>query len=221
MFWDLLATQDRDWWGLLMQKYGMPIPVAHVNAQQLDTVAAMQQALALCTQLGGLVVDTKATVEWAQVAATDSSNAHKIFSEYCNCEISKIVIGQTLSATPKNVGMGSGMAGQAEEVREDIRQQDTMKLSDTLSKQLFRQMLDINVYKGHAPKILWGGMREGAFATMTKSLAQSKAAGLRPTKAGIKTINERAGIEFEIDPEPAKGMTANAQDRENNNATKY
>lgn len=224
MFWDLLATQDRDWWGMLMQKYGMPIPVAHVNTQQADTVLKTQQALALCQQLGGLIVDTKAVVDWAQVAATDSSNAHKIFSEYCNCEMSKIVIGQTLSSTPKNVGMGSGMAGQAEEVREDIRQQDTMKLSDTLEKQLFRWFLDLNGYRGHSPMIRWGGMREGAFATFTKSLAQSKMAGLRPTKLGIKTINEKTGVEMEIDPDAnlaAKGMTPNAQDGENNNKTKY
>lgn len=222
MFWDLLATQDRDWWGLLMAKYGMPIPVAHVNTQQIDTVAYMQQALALCTQLGGLIVDTKAVVEWANVAATDSSNAHKIFMSHCNDEISKIVIGQTMSANPKNTGMGSGVAAQAEEVREDIRAQDTMKLSDTLEKQLFRQMLDVNGYKGHVPFIRWGGMREGALATFTKSLGQAKQAGLRPTKVGLKTINERAGVEFEIDPDAdAKGIQPNPQAKENNNAVKY
>ena len=224
MFWDLLATQDRDWWGLLMQKYGMPIPVAKVNTQQADTVAYMQQALALCTQLGGLVIDSKASIDWAQVNSTDSSNAHKVFSEYCNQEISKIVIGQTLSATPKNVGMGSGMAGQAEEVREDIRQQDSMKLADTLERQLFDWFLKINGYKGHAPIIKWGGMREGAFATFTKSLGQAKLAGLRPTKIGLKTINERAGVEFEIDPtagQTAGGIHPNPQDKENNGRTKY
>lgn len=223
MFWDLLATQDRDWWGLLMQKYGMPIPVAKVNSQQADTVLAMQQALAMCTQLGGLVIDQKASVEWATVSSTDSSNAHKVFSEYCNQEISKIVIGQTLSATPKNTGMGSGMAGQAEEVRDDIRAQDTMKLADTLERQLFRQVLDVNGYRGHAPIIKWGGMREGALATFTKSLGQAKQAGLRPTKVGMKTVNERTGIEFEIAPDAdqAGGIQPNPQDKENNSRTKY
>lgn len=223
MFWDLLATQDRDWWGLMMQKYGMPIPVAKVNTQQADTVAYMQNALALCTQLGGIVIDSKAELEWGQVTATDSSNAHKVFSEFCNQEISKIVIGQTLSATPKNVGMGSGMAGQAEEVREDIRAFDTMKLSDTLEKQLFRWFLDLNGYTGHVPFVRWGGMREGAFATFTKSLGQAKQAGLRPTKLGLQTINERGGVEFEIDPmaDQAKGIQPNPQDKENNSRTKY
>jgi len=207
----------------MMQKYGMPIPVAKVNTQQADTVAYMQNALALCTQLGGIVIDSKAELEWGQVNSTDSSNAHKVFSEFCNQEISKIVIGQTLSATPKNTGMGSGMAGQADEVREDIRAFDTMKLSDTLEKQLFRWFLDLNGFRGHVPFIRWGGMREGALATFTKSLGQAKQAGLRPTKVGLQTINERTGLEFEIDPmaDQAKGIQPNPQDKENNSRTKY
>ena len=223
MFWDLLATQDRDWWGLFMSKFGMPIGVGKVNTQQADSVERMQQALAMCQQLGGIVIDSKATMEWAAMATQDGANAHKIFFQNCNDEISKIVIGQSMSANPKNTGMGSGVAGQAEEVREDIRQQDTMKLSDTLEKQLFRWYLDLNGYKGHAPKIMWGGMREGAFATFTKSLGQAKLAGLRPTKVGLKSINERGGVEFEIDPmaDQAGGMAPNPQDKENNSRTKY
>ncbi len=221
MFWDLLATQDRDWWALLMNKYGMPIPVAKVNSQQADTVLAMQQALALCTQLGGIVIDSKATIEWAQVAATDSSNAHKIFMQTCNDEISKIVIGQTLSANPKNVGMGSGMAGQAEEVREDIRQFDTMKLSDTLRRQLFKQMLQVNGYSGNAPRIFWGGMREGAASVMSEMLARNASAGLVPTDVGLKTINQKFGIEFKLNEEMAQGSLANAQKGDNPKKAKY
>lgn len=222
MFWDLLATQDRDWWGLFMSKFGMPIGVAKVNTQQADSVTNAQNALAMCQQLGGIVIDTKATMEWAAMATQDGANAHKTFLQTCNDEISKIVIGQSLSANPKNTGMGSGMAAQAEEVREDIRAQDTMKLADTLEKQLFRWFLDLNGCSGHAPHISWGGMREGAFATFTKSLGQAKQAGLRPTKVGLKTINERAGVEFEIDPDAnGNGIGPNPQDKENNSAVKY
>jgi len=220
----LLATQGRDWFALLMQKYGMPIPVAKVNTQQKDTVAQMQQALALCSQLGGIVIDTKAEIDWGQVSSTDSANAHKAFQEWLDSHTSRVVIGQSYSASPKNTGMGSGAASQSEEIREDYRIQDTMKLGDTLEKQLFRQFLDVNGYRGHAPKIKWGGMRSGEAATFAKTLAQNKAAGLRPTERGLRIINEKFGIEYEIDPiapAPGIGRTVNAQDGENNNAVKY
>lgn len=202
LFWWLLATQDRDWWALMMAKYGMPIPVAMVDAQQKDTVAQIQQALALCSQLGGIVIDRKAKIEWEQVAGTDGSNSHKVFNDYCNCEVSKIVIGQVLSSTPKNTGLGSGMAAQAEEVREDIRQQDSMRLADTLERQLFTQYLRINGYPGKSPRISWGGMRDGAAQSMSVTLANLKNAGLQPTKPALVTIGEKYGFGLEVAPEP-------------------
>ena len=221
----LLATQGRDWFALLMQKYGMPIPVAKVNTQQKDTVSQMQEALALCSQLGGIVIDSKAAIEWGQVAATDSASAHKAFQEWLDSHVSRVVIGQSYSSNPKNTGMGSGAAAQSEEIREDIRQLDTMNLSDTLRRQLFRQFLDINGYRGAAPEIFWGGMREGAAATYAKTLAQMSTAGLRPTKKrGLPTINRNIGIEFEmeeIDKAPPISKAVKIQDKENNNAVKY
>jgi len=226
----LLATQGRDWFALLMQKYGMPIPVAKVNAQNIDAVSAMQQALALCSQLGGIVIDSKASIEWGQVAATDSASAHRAFQEWLDSHTSRVVIGQSYSANPKNTGMGSGAASQSEEIREDYRIQDTMKLGDTLEKQVFRQFLDINGYRGHAPKIKWGGMRSGEAATFAKTLAMNKAAGLRPTERGLSTINEKYGIEYEIDPnadaktDTSGGRLVNDQSgdsKSNDNKVKY
>lgn len=192
LFWFLLATQDRDWWALMMNKYGLPIPVAMVDAQQKDTVTQIQQALALCSQLGGIVIDRKAKIEWQQVAGTDGSNGHKVFNDYCNCEVSKIVIGQVLSSTPKNTGLGSGMAAQAEEVREDIRQYDTMKLADTLEKQLCDQFLKINGYRGRV-KLKWGGMREGAANSFSSTLQNLGNGGYELDDSGLTVASQKFG----------------------------
>lgn len=192
LFWFLLATQDRDWWALMMNKYGLPIPVAMVDAQQKDTVNQIQQALALCSQLGGIVIDRKAKIEWQQVAGTDGSNGHKVFNDYCNCEVSKIVVGQVLSSTPKNTGLGSGMAAQAEEVREDIRQYDTTKLADTLEKQLCDQFLAINGYKGRV-KLKWGGMREGAANSFSATLQNLGNGGYELDDSGLSVASQKFG----------------------------
>lgn len=193
LFWWLLATQDRDWWGLMMQKYGMPMIIGKADAQQKDTVEFLQSAFALATQIGGLVIDKKAEVELAQMNATDGSNAHKIFNDFCNCEVSKLVVGQVLSSTPKNTGLGSGMADQAEGVREDIKISDQTNLADTLHKQLFAQILAINGYRGRAPKIFWGGARPKdaeQFAKTQQSLSQ---AGYELTDDALVVAEEKLG----------------------------
>ena len=217
----LLSTQDRDWWSLFMQKYGKPILVGKVNTQQLDTVAYMQQALAMCTELGGLIVDSKAEVEALAVQIQDGANAHKVYQEWCDSKVSQLVVGSSLSAVPKNTGMGSGASAQSEEIREDYRTQDTMKLSDTLANQLFAPYLELNGYSGHAPRILWGGMRAGEAATFSKMLAQNANAGLFVSERGLRTANERFGVEFEFHKDMIKGQSVNAQEKENNNAVKF
>jgi len=201
LFWWLLATQDRDWWALMMQKYGSPFILGKADAQQGDTVAFLQQAFSMATQIGGLVIDKKADAELIQANATDGSNAHKVFNDYCNCEVSKIVIGQVLSSTPKNTGLGSGMAAQAESVREDIKLADQTNFSDTLEKQLFEQHLRINGYSGRAPKIFWGGVKPGDAMALTKSYAQLYQGGLRPTAAALVHGGEKLGYEIEYVPE--------------------
>lgn len=219
----LLSTQGRDWFALLMQKYGMPIPVAKVNTQQKDTVSQMQEALALCSQLGGIVIDAKASIEWGQVAATDSASAHRSFQEWLDSHTSRVVIGQSYSANPKNTGMGSGAASQSEEIREDWRKQDTANLSDTLRRQVFKQILEINGYRGNPPHIRWGGMRSGEAATFAKTQAAMKQAGYVASESGIRTINELMGLEYEIDPNPKQsgfGRELNDINQEGSNPNK-
>ena len=186
----LLSTRGGDWWALEMQKYGKPILVGKVNTQQLDTVAYMQQAFALCTELGGIVIDSKAELDSIQVSASDFSNAHKTFQEWLDCRVSRLVIGQSLSSVPKNTGMGSGAAGQSEEIREDYRKSDTQKLSDTLATQLFQPYLILNGYRGHAPLSRWGGMRAGESATFSKTLATMRTGGYKLSDRGLRTANE-------------------------------
>ena len=202
LFWWLLATQDRDWWALMMQKYGSPFILGKADAQQKDTVQFLQQAFSMATQIGGLVIDKKANAELIQANASDGSNSHKIFSDYCNCEVSKLVVGQVLSSTPKNTGLGSGMADQAEGIREDLKIADQTNFSDTLEKQLFEQCLRINGYTGRPPKIFFGGIKVGDALHFTKSLAQLFQGGYRLTSEGMVTAEEKLGYSIELVPEP-------------------
>lgn len=190
-YW-LLLINDRDWWGLMMAKYGMPIPVAKVDSQNKQTVTDMQTALGIATKVGGIVVDKKATIEWANVAGTDGSSAHKIFSDFCNAEVSKIVVGQTLSSKPAPTGMGSGASEQAEHVRDDIRMWDVLKLSDTLERQLFNQILAVNGYRGRC-HVFWGGMSSGDAKLFAQTMQQLGAGGYELTDEGIIYAGNRLG----------------------------
>jgi phage gp29-like protein len=204
LFWWFLATQARDWWGRYMQKWGHPYVVAKVDTQQKDTVNFIVNALALSMEIGGLVIDKGAEAQLMQAASLNGSEGYKVFEDFCHDEVSKVVVGQTLSSSAKSTGLGSGVADLHGKVRDDYRQSDMRKLSDTLVKQLFNQYLEYNGYKGRVKGIIWGGKDEKQVFQIAQSVSNFKDAGLQPTDRGIETINERTGIEFERAPEPVE-----------------
>ncbi len=197
LFWWLLATQGRDWMAMYMQKYGSPFLVGKVDANNTDSVAMLNEAFQMSQQVGGIVVDSKAAIEVVQAAASDGANAHKTLIDLCNREVSKIIIGQELSSTAKNTGMGSGVSELQGEVRDDFRSADTTKLADTLRRQLFMPYLQLNGLTGRAPHIFWGGFRAQQGLQFAQTLASLNTAGVRLTDNGLRHVNDKYGVEFE------------------------
>ena len=71
LFWWLFKTQDRDWWTLMMSRFGMPIPVAKVNSSNKQFQDEKEQ-VSLCEALDrllnkGAVVVADVTVSVANI----------------------------------------------------------------------------------------------------------------------------------------------------------
>lgn len=192
--WWFLAACGRDWFGRYMQRWAHPFIVGKVDAQQKDTVQFMQQALSLSVEIGGLVIDKEAEAQLIQAASLNGAEGYKLFLDVCNDEISKIVVGQTTSANPKSTGMGSGVAKQHEQVRQDIRESDMLKLSTTLAKQVFAHYLHINGYKGRVAGIIWGGKDISEVKQLAASMRDFYNAGLEAADDGVKVISKNIGF---------------------------
>jgi hypothetical protein len=197
LFWWLLGTLGRDWFGRFMERYGAPFPVAKTDAQNASAVTMLQRALSLSTKIGGLVVDHETEVELVAAAASDGAQAYESFLGVCNREISKVIVGQTLSGEAQSTGLGSGTAKLQGEVRDDIRQYDQGALGNTLRRQLFEPFLRINGYKGSAPTVVWGGLSAEEAGQLGGLLVQLNQASLEPTDEAIPTISERVGFEVQ------------------------
>ena len=201
LFLWLYAMQDRDWWALMMSKFGMPVLVGKVDSSNAQALSGMRQALAMATQLGGIAIDRKASLEAIQMAGVDGSNAHKIFQDWLNCEVSKVVVGQVTSARPEKGGLAGGMAEQAEKVRDDIRIGDMTDFAGTLKQQLFPQILEINGYGAGNVSVSWGGLSPDEMKLFGQSVGQLYPAGVRLSDRGIQTLNQRSGVEWERVPD--------------------
>lgn len=199
VFWWLLAALARDWFARNMERYGSPFLLGKTDSTNQDAINFLRDAFSLSTKIGGLVVDHDTQVELIEAMTTGMADAHERFLSVCNREISKVIVGQTLSAEAQPTGLGSSTGKLQGEVREDIRQFDQKRLGSTITRQLFDQFLYINGLSGRV-KIVWGGLSAEDAAEAGSLLVSLSNANLEPTDEAIPTISERVGFQLQRKP---------------------
>ena len=210
LFWSLLRTNDRQWWADLLERFGTPFMKGKYRDAPGKTV--LERAFRLAVRLGGIVIHKDTEVEIVQAASGDSSNSHERFLDICNKEISKLIVGQTLSSTADPTGIGGGASGLQGEVRDDIRQADARMLSRTIRNQLFQQLCAINGLAAHAPTITFGSDSASEIKHIVSGVKDLYDAGLEPDDDGLSTIQERVGfgIRRRAQPSPMSPFSAAA-----------
>lgn len=208
LFWVLLRTMGRQWWADMLERFGMPFLKGTYKDDPGKRV--LERAFRLAVRLGGIVISKGTEVDIAQAASSDSSSSHSQFIELCNKEISKLVVGQTLSTNSEPTGIGQGAAPLQGEVRDDIRKSDANLLSLTLRNQLFIQYCAINGINGHAPIILFGADSAADVAKLVSGVKNLYEAGLEPDDEGLETIQERIGYGIRRRAAPAQGFPFSA-----------
>jgi phage gp29-like protein len=209
LFWWLLGTMDRAWWARFLEKFGTPFMVGRTNASDTASVTLLENAFALATRLGGLVVDHDTVIELEEANTQGGGEAFERFKLHANREISKLITGGDLSAEGKSTGLGSGVAALQGQVRQDIRQFDQARLAFTLSRQLFAQFLAINGLPGRAPKIVWGGESGEESRATADLLTGLHNAGFEPADEALAALSEKVGFTLQRKaPEPRPGLGA-------------
>jgi len=202
LFWWLLSTQGREWWARFLDRYGSPFIVAKHAKGDDHSRGVLRAALALSVKLGGLVVSDETMIELVQASSAQSGDAYDKFITVCQREKSKLILGQTLSAEAQPTGLGSGVSGMQESVRQDIRAWDGESLSETLRLELFSQYLQINGIIATTPNLTWGSVSPAEMKARADLLVAFSQAGIRPTQNALANLSEETGIELEFNPTP-------------------
>lgn len=202
IFWHFLMLSARDWFARSMQRFGSPFVVIQANMAQSDTVQALTNQLNLASQVNGFVAQLGTKVELKETSTAGMAEGYKIFIDLCNDECSKVICGQVSSSGQrKGGGLNSGQEKLQSEVRDDLAMYDKRMIGECLRRQLFHYFLKLNGLTGQPPKLVFGGHDAGDLQQWTQGIGTLAGSGLRPTDAGIETINEKMGVEFERAPE--------------------
>lgn len=205
-WWFFLKTMDREWWVRFLDKYGTPFTVAKYDKNDDASRQILERAFRMSTKIGGLVVTKETQIELIQAMTQGSADAYKQFHDVCNREISKRIVGQTLSSEAQSTGLGSGTSSLQGEVRDDIAKFDKKKLAQTLRQQLFMPFLRLNGLVGKAPDLIWGEEETEENSATATSLSSLKTAGIEAADEALPVLSKRFGFKLQrvaaIVPEP-------------------
>ncbi len=142
--WKVWATA---FWNRYNEVYGMPVRLGKYSSgsSQEDKDALVTALKSLGTDAAGIISE-QTSVEFVEAAVRNagSANPYESLIEFCNREMSKRVVGQTLT-TDTGVKSGSYGLGQIHaQVRDDIVKADATRLAYFLRKTIFYPLTAFN-----------------------------------------------------------------------------
>lgn len=139
----LFKNYDVKDWVAFCEVFGMPLRLGKYSAasSEDDKRALMDAIYSLGTDAAGIVPDST-VIEFIESNKTSSVEIYELLARYCDEQISKAVLGQTLSS---DSGGGSYAQGKVHnEVRHDLTQADAKALAVTVRRDIIRPLVEYN-----------------------------------------------------------------------------
>lgn len=132
-------------WVIFCEVYGMPLRLGKydMNATEDDRAALYQAISSLGSDAAG-IISKETEIEFIQAAnGASSAELYESLAGFCNKEISKALLGQTLSADIGSAGSYAA-AKTHDGVRVDLLKADIKAAATTLRNQLIRPIVGFN-----------------------------------------------------------------------------
>jgi phage gp29-like protein len=180
-------------WVTFTEIFGQPLRVGKYSsgASEQDKQTLLQAVSRIGTDAAAIIPDAM-VIEFAEMHQNGSAEMYQGFCEYLDAQVSKAVLGQTLTTEMPKTG-GSRAAAQVHDaVRRDIMSSDARRLAATLSRDLVRPIVDLNMGpRARYPKIQLGLPEDGDVKAFAEIVAMLADRGLRVSQ---KAVLDKLGI---------------------------
>jgi len=180
-------------WLTFTEVFGQPLRLGkyHPGASEHDKQALLTAVSRIGTDAAAIMPESM-VVEFIEAHQNGSSELYQSFCQYLDAQVSKAVLGQTLTTEMPRSG-GSRAAAQVHEgVRRDILSADARRLAATLARDLVRPIVELNMGpQAHYPKIQLGLPDDSDVKVFAEIVAMLADRGLR---VGQQTILDKLGI---------------------------
>ena len=191
-------------WAAFSEVYGLPLRVGKYGANATkDDVRTLLRAVRAIASDAAAVIPTGMEIEFQKVEGSHGSAVFGELIRYCDASISKIIVGQTMTADD---GSSQSQATVHNEVRLDILRADGRATSRTLNRDLIAPFVSFNFGPQPAyPRVLFPVAEPEDIAAMSNALQQLVPLGLRVSAGEVR---DKLGLsEPEDDDELLKPAT--------------
>jgi phage gp29-like protein len=132
-------------WVTYAEVFGQPLRLGKygAGATEADKSALLQAVANIGTDAAAIIPDSM-LIEFNQARQSGSTELYERFCDFLDRQVSKAVLGQTLT-TELPRGGGSRAAAQVHQaVRRDILGADALRLEATLTRDLIKPLIDLN-----------------------------------------------------------------------------
>jgi phage gp29-like protein len=143
LFYWLLKNYDVTSWAAFVNRYGYPIRLGKYGKKATaNDIATLKRAVAVIGQDFGAVIPESAMLEIIESKhASETSNVYKNMADWVDKQISKLVLGQTMTT---DEGSSRAQSETHDKVRDDIADSDIQQIIETLNTALTIPYINLN-----------------------------------------------------------------------------
>jgi phage gp29-like protein len=134
-------------WVTFNEIFGMPLRLGKYDpSASKEDIAALKEAIRSLGSDAAGVISKTTEIEFVEAAGrlTGSYNPYEVMADFCNREMSKAVLGQTLTTDTKG-STGTYAAGKVHaDVRRDLVEADAKAIAKTIRQQILRPLVGYN-----------------------------------------------------------------------------
>jgi len=156
LFWPVwFKRQGIQFWLTFCDKFGSPTAVGKYpnGAGKVDRETLLGAIAALANDAGVIIPEGMA-IEFLEAARSGSIDTYESLCRYMDEEISKAVLGETLSTTMGKSGGSYAASNTHNDVRRELTKADADLLSDTLNASLVKWIVELNMPGATPPRVV-------------------------------------------------------------------
>lgn len=155
LFWPVFFKRNGiTFWLTFADKFGSPTAIGkYPNGSGKPEQAKLLAALGAIAQDAGVIVPEGMVIELLEASRSGTVDTYEKLVRYMDEQLSKAVLGETMSTTAAATGLGSNQAGVQNDVRLEVAKDDGDELDETINDSLVRWIVEFNLPGAGLPKL--------------------------------------------------------------------